>query len=305
MKAMRSLAGAGVILSATLLRAVASQQVTAPAPFPGLLDEHPAIAYATRPTTDQVARLNAALDAGRARLSFQAEGGYLRSVLEALGLSPSSQLLVMSKTGIQADFTSPANPRALYFDDSLAVGYIPGARVIELAAHDPEQGVVFYTIDQTDGQTPRFTRRTVCVSCHVSANTLDVPGLLARSNVLGADGNILPQLGNHVVDHRTPVSQRWGGWFVTGTYDAPAYIGVAHMGNVTVAVHPASGPATTSNEVFVQWLATTPQARGYASHESDITNLMLFDHQARAIARAGRCVTSTSSAGCCASHAAT
>ena len=33
----------------------------------------------------------------------------------------------------------------------------------------------------------------------------------------------------------------------------------------------------------MQWLATTPQARGYASHESDIANLMLFDHQARAI----------------------
>ena len=150
MKAMRKLAAAGVILAGTL-RAVASQQVTAPAPFSGLLDEHPAIAYATRPTTDRVSRLNAALHAGDARLSFQGEGGYLRSVLEALGLSPSSQLLVMSKTGIQADFTSPANPRALYFDDSLAVGYIPGARVIELAAHDPEQGVVFYTIE-SDGE---------------------------------------------------------------------------------------------------------------------------------------------------------
>jgi hypothetical protein len=283
MKAMRSLAAASVILAVTLLRAGASQQATAPEPFPGLLDEHPAIAYATRPTTDRVARLNAALDAGDARLSFQGEGGYLRSVLDALGLSPGSQLLVMSKTGIQAGFTSPANPRALYFDDSLAVGYIPGARAIELAAHDPEQGVVFYTIDQTESLAPRFTRRTICVSCHVSANTLDVPGLLARSNVLGADGNILPQLGNFVVDHRTPVTQRWGGWFVTGRYDAPAYIGVAHMGNVTVAVHPTSGPATTSNEVFVQWLASTPQARGYASHESDIANLMLFDHQARAI----------------------
>jgi hypothetical protein len=198
-------------------------------------------------------------------------------------VSSGSQLLVFSKTGIQAGFTGPANPRALYYDDSLAVGYIPGARAIELAAHDPDQGVVFYTIDQSERPSPRFVRRTGCVSCHVSANTLDVPGWLARSNVLAADGQILPQLGNHVVDHRTPVSQRWGGWFVTGQYDAPAYIGVAHMGNVTVAVHPTSGPATTSNEVFVQWLASTPQARGYASHDSDIANLMLFDHQARAI----------------------
>ena len=279
---MRTLAAAGALFATMFIRAVATQQAS-PEPFPGLLDDHPAIAYATRQTTDRVARLNAALEAGQARLSFQEAGGYVRSVLDALGVSPSSQLLVFSKTGIQGGFTSPATPRALYFDDSLVVGYIPGARVIELAVHDPDQGVVFYTIDQTESPAPRFARRTVCVSCHVSENTLDVPGILARSNVAGADGNILPQLGNHVVDHRTPVAQRWGGWFVTGTYDAPAYIGVAHMGNVTVAVHPTSGPATTSNEVFVQWLASAPQARGYASHESDIANLMLFDHQARAI----------------------
>lgn len=55
------------------------------------------------------------------------------------------------------------------------------------------------------------------------------------------------------------------------------------MGNVTVAIHASSGPATTSNEVFVEWLNSDAQARGYASHDSDVAALMVFDHQMHAI----------------------
>ena len=72
-------------------------------------------------------------------------------------------------------FTSPRNPRALFFNESVAVGYIPGAPVIELAAHDPQQGVVFYTLDQP-AATPAFVRRTSCLTCHVRQATLNVPG---------------------------------------------------------------------------------------------------------------------------------
>ena len=283
MGAMRLFGGAAIILAASLLRAVAAGQAPAQEPFPGLLHEHPAIQYATRPTSDQIARLNDALASGHSTLTFEGPAGYLRSVLRELNIATETQLLVFSKTGIQAAATGPANPRALYYDDATVVGYIPGARVLELTAHDPEQGVVFYTLDQSESAAPRFARRANCLSCHVSASTLDVPGLITRSNVLGADGGLLPQLPSHTVDHRTPVTQRWGGWFVTGRYTAPVYSGVAHMGNVTVAMHPTSGPATTSNEVFVDWLAATPSARGYASHDSDVATLMVFDHQARAI----------------------
>ena len=283
MGTMRAFAGAAIILAASVLRAVGSGQLSSLEPFPGLLHEHPAIEYATRSTSDRVARLNDALASGHTTLTFEEPAGYLRSVLRELNVASETQLLVFSKTGIQAASTGPANPRALYYDDAVVVGYIPGARVLELTAHDPEQGVVFYTLDQAQHAAPRFVRRTNCLNCHVSKSTLDVPGLIARSNVLGADGGLLPQLASHTVDHRTRVTQRWGGWFVTGTYTAPVYSGVAHMGNVTVAVHPTSGPATTSNEVFVDWLAASPSARGYASHDSDVATLMVFDHQARAV----------------------
>jgi hypothetical protein len=274
-----------VLVGVTIVRAAstsAGQQPAAP-PFVGILDEHPAIQYAQRPVRDRVSLLSRALEQGTASLVFQQEGGYLRSVLGALGIAPESQLLVFSKTGVQRAAIGPRTPRALYFDDSVAVGYVPGARFLELAAHDPEQGVVFYTIDQSVTAKAAITRRTECLSCHVSSSTLEVPGMIARSNVVSADGGVMPMFGSDTVDHRTPLPKRWGGWFVTGNYPTPPYSGVGHLGNVTIAVHPVSGPVTTSNEVFVEWLNSAPQTRGYSSAESDIAALMLFDHQTRAI----------------------
>jgi hypothetical protein len=54
-------------------------------PRAGALDERPEIQYATRPTTDRVAKLNEQVLNGRA-LARDARTGYLRAVLEALGV---------------------------------------------------------------------------------------------------------------------------------------------------------------------------------------------------------------------------
>src|SRR5437763_5935363 len=132
------LAGAGLFAVAVV---AASQEG-----WHGVLDQHPAIQYARRPPADRIAQLNQALADGSRTLQRDSRTGYLRSVLDALGVSDESQLLVFSKTGVQRAFTSPHNPRALYFDGSVAVGYIPGAPMIEVASHDPQQGVVFYTL---------------------------------------------------------------------------------------------------------------------------------------------------------------
>src|SRR5215212_5729536 len=246
-------------------------------PWPGVLDEHPSIQYGIRPTTDRIALLNTALAAGRRPLEQDAKTGYLRSVLEALGLPVESQLLVFSKTGVQRAYTSPRTPRALYFDESVAVGYVPNAPAIEVASHDPQQGVVFYTVDQ-NAETPAFVRQTRCLACHVSASTLDVPGWIARSNFVGDDGNVIGPLGKTDVDHRTPHPDRWGGWFVTSAGEPAPYSQRAHEGNITF-----SPTGNTSNQIFVDWLDSAPQTRGYPSAESDIVALLVFDHQVRAI----------------------
>jgi hypothetical protein len=251
--------------------------------FAGVLDEHPAIQYAVRPTRDPVASLDQSLNGGQKSLAYREAGGYLQSALDALRIPAESQLLVFSKTGIQRRATSPRNPRAIFFNDSTVVGYIPGARYLELAAHDPQQGVVFYTIDQTITSKTEITRRTDCLNCHVSGSTSEVPGLITRSMFTDENGDVMPQLGSFVVDHRTPLPHRWGGWFVTGNYVTPPYGGISHMGNVTTTMHPTSGPATTSNEVLIAWLNSAPVSRGYHGPDSDIAALMVFDHQRHAV----------------------
>src|SRR5690349_21276764 len=77
----------------------------APQPFVGVLDEHPVIQYDARPVRDRIAHLNESIARGDKTLAFQPGGGYLRSVLDALGVPVDSQLLVVSKTGIQGALT--------------------------------------------------------------------------------------------------------------------------------------------------------------------------------------------------------
>jgi len=262
-----------LLCSATLLAIAASAQDR----WPGVLHEHPAIQYAVRPTTDRVATLSDALAHGTRTLERDARTGYLLPVLDALGLSIDSQLLVFSKTGVQRALINPRNPRALFFDESVVVGYVPGAPVLELAAHDPQQGVIFYTLDQS-AASPALTRRTSCLACHVSASTLDVPGMLARSNAVDEYGDVMPQLGSNDVTHLTPHPDRWGGYFVTTETTALGYNQRAHAGNITF-----SGNGNTSNQVFIDWINSAPETRGYLSGSSDIVALQAFDHQMHAI----------------------
>ena len=89
-------------------------------------------------------------------------------------------MLLFSKTGIQHPFTNPENPRALYFNDRVVVGYIPGAPVIEIASHDPRQGVIFQTLKQ-DGVKPDFARPDRCLTAICPPTVSSVPGILVRS----------------------------------------------------------------------------------------------------------------------------
>jgi hypothetical protein len=268
---------AGVAAIGIAIGSSVSSSGQKPELWPGVLDEHPAIQYASRPTTDRVARLNQSLARGGRSLQREPRTGYLIGILDALGVPTESQLLVFSKTGVQRALTSPHTPRALYFDQSVAVAYVPNAPLLEIAAHDAQQGVVFYTLDQA-AASPVLARQRSCLTCHVSSSTLGVPGMIARSNTVGEDGNVLPQTGSEDVNHQTPHPDRWGGWFVTSEDGAPPYAQMAHRGNITF-----SGRGNTSNQVFVDWMNSSPETRGYVASSSDIVGLLVFDHQMHAI----------------------
>jgi hypothetical protein len=224
-------------------------------PFPGMLDQHPAIDYRGGVLTDAVTKLQRDTAGGAASLAFEGPQGYLRSLLDRLNVPVESQVLLFSKTGIQHPFTTPENPRALYFNDRVVVGYIPGAPVIEMASHDPRQGVIFTTLTQ-DATKPQFARPDRCLSCHVSANTLSVPGILVRSMSTAPDGRPMPQDGSFVIDHRSRLDQRWAGWYVSG-----AAASVQHMGRT---------------------LDSRQDLAAYPLPTSDIAALLVFDHQGHA-----------------------
>src|ERR1043166_1323548 len=79
--------------------------------------DHPAIRYTAGDVDNPIVRLNARLAKGEVRLPYEPDHGYLRSLLEVLGIPASSQSLVFSKTSFQADLVTMHNPRAIFFAD--------------------------------------------------------------------------------------------------------------------------------------------------------------------------------------------
>ena len=106
--------------------------------------DHPAIEYFKAAADDPVARLARRVGSGEVKLDYvPGRLGYLPSLLKNLGIDVDSQMLVFSKTSFQAPLISPRAPRAIFFNDSVSVGSVKGGEVLELAALDPKQGVVF------------------------------------------------------------------------------------------------------------------------------------------------------------------
>ena len=118
--------------------------------------DHAAIAYSKTPVSDPVSALNRQLVAGTARLTFDPVSGYLRSVLDALNVPIESQTLVFSPTSFQASLVSMHNPRALYFNDTVAVGWVRGAVLPE---HDAAVDPSIAASDARDPACHRIPRR--------------------------------------------------------------------------------------------------------------------------------------------------
>ncbi len=244
--------------------------------FPGTIDQHPAIDYRGAATNDAVTTLQRDLASGAATLAFDGRQGFLRALLARLEVPVESQVLLFSKTGIQHPFTDPEHPRALYFNDRVVVGYIPGAPFIETAAHDALQGVIFQTLKQDHAAPPQLARPDRCLTCHLSANSLDVPGILVRSMFTDATGRTRPQLGSSLVDHRTPLEKRWGGWYVTGSHGT-----ARHLGNAMVTDNIAPEAAVNDTTLNRASLDPRVETSAYPLPTSDIAALMVFDHQGR------------------------
>jgi hypothetical protein len=251
---------------------------------PGQDIEREPISYSTATPRNAVSRLQERLAIGEAKLEYESEHGYLRSLLRELAVPESSQVLVFSKTSLQRERISPKTPRAIYFNDEVMVGFCLRGRVMEVSAVDDELGTVFYTIDQTREDAPVPERQTEsCLLCHSSSANQGFPGHLVRSLFVDRQGTPLLSSGSYRTDHSSPLAERWGGWYVTGTSGKQT-----HLGNMICQGQRRPESVDNADGVNVVDLKDRFTTSFYLTPHSDIVALMVLEHEAGMLNRLAR-----------------
>ena len=236
--------------------------------------DHAAIRYSAGETNNPAAALNRRLQSGGATLTFDPASGYLKSLLDALGVPVESQALVFSKTSFQAPHINFRNPRAVYFNDLVSVGWVRGGDILEIAAQDRTQGVVFYQLEQRQASSPRLERNNDCLACHLSWETLGVPGLMVESVHPLPDE--ISYVNGYNTTHASPLDQRWGGWWVTGNHG-----GARHMGNIPVMPEDKGKSKLANPRQVLKTVESQFDLKGYPTAFSDVVAQMVLAHQVR------------------------
>jgi hypothetical protein len=251
--------------------------------------ERAPIHYSTATPNDPIAHLKQRMERGEARLEWTPTYGYLPSLLKELNIPASSQGLVFSRTSLQRNKISPKRPRAIYYGDESYVGYVQDGGMLELAGQDPTLGAVFYTIEQKPPDAENAAKATKpveivrqsdnCLSCHGSGMTVEIPGLTLRSVFPDERGTTILAGGTKVSTHASPLENRWGGWYLTGSTG-----GVRTMANTLfrpnkgledpIAVDGSGGEVTD--------LAGHIDTSKYLTPHSDPVALMVLEHQVEA-----------------------
>jgi hypothetical protein len=211
---------------------------------------HPAVRY--EQATDDPVAVMLRQPATRARIDSSEPSRLLETLLDVLSIPRESQMFVFSKGSLQRARIDERNPRALYFNDAVAIGWVRGG-FIEIASQDPTHGTVFYVA----GASPRpfvVRRDDRCLSCHFTGRTDDVPGMIEP------------------IGHKRLLEDRWGGWYVTGQLGT-----VRHFGNVPVAAF-LRDPELRAVEPLSS-LERTFDTSGYLTPHSDVVALLVFEHQ--------------------------
>ncbi|HVK59605.1 MAG TPA: hypothetical protein VM735_12550, partial [Candidatus Kapabacteria bacterium] len=233
--------------------------------------------YYTKVPQDRFTRLQKEINAGKVVLDRSSEKAFVTSLLRALEIPASSQMLVFSTTSLQLSLITPANPRALYFNEDTYLGFIPGGKV-ELVSIDPELGGIFYIMDIPRGGNSALTidRSRRCMNCHSGSETGYVPGLTIKSVVPGTRGGSIESFRTDVTGHEIPLSERFGGWYLTGA------TGFTNWANAIgrMAQGELSKELLTPGERF-SWSK-------YLVESSDLLPQMIHEHQAGFVNRAAQ-----------------
>jgi hypothetical protein len=233
--------------------------------------------YWTRDLKDPFTQLKGKLELGDLALDRSGELPFLKSLLNALDISPASQMLVFSTTSLQLRFITPGNPRALYFNEDVYLGYIPGGR-LEIVSVDPKLGGIYYIFDIPKGDAPmQIERSNRCMNCHAAPEVGRVPGLLVQSVIPGRRGGSLESFRSEETGHGIPFSDRYGGWYVTGDDGIKDHWGntIGEYVNGEIQRRPIKPGALFSYD-------------RYLAKNSDILAQMIHEHQVGFVNRAVR-----------------
>jgi hypothetical protein len=233
------------------------------------------INYRTAPVNDPVAVLQKRIDDGKAKLVWDDDKGYLKSVLNLLNVPVSSQTLVFSKTSFQFRNIDPLHPRALYYNDDVYVGSVHGGKTIEIISFDPSQGAIFYLVDEAKADKPVFQRAELdCTQCHIAPATRGIPGVFLRSVHTTKIGTVSGRAPSFVTDQKSPLKERWGGWYVSGDLAAGS------MANATLADSGGPLPAgATLPPLQLGPIAGGYDKASYLTPQSDPVALLVLGHQ--------------------------
>jgi hypothetical protein len=247
--------------------------------------EKPPHNYWQREPQDRFTKIKIALETDKLPLDRTSEKAFVTSLLKALDISPSTQTLVYSTTSLQLSRISPRNPRALYFNEDVYVGWVPRGQ-IEIASIDPALGGIYYIFNIPRGPEPiRIERSTRCFNCHAEFENGRVPGLLLKSVVPGPGGGSLESFRGGITGHSVPFKDRFGGWHLTGNHGI-----TEHWGNMVGTLSPA-GLKKYANPPGRQFRWVT-----YPVATSDVLAHLLHEHQVGFVNRAVKATYDTRTA---------
>lgn len=249
--------------------------------------EYPAIDYSGPAHENRIWRLQQKLDSGEVKLRWEPGFGYLRSLLRALEIDVSSQTLVFSRTSLQTRVIGEQTPRAIYFNDDTYVGFVQNSDLVEFAAVDAKAGVVFFGMRNRQDEAPKIEREgSRCLACHdtFSMKGGGVPRVMVLSAPVADPSDTRQVESAFEVDDRTPIAERWGGWYLSGWYMKSGIGTAQHLGNL-----PLRSAANAADNAVMQALMDTRVNRGdlvgyfptdaYLTDTSDVVALLVMEHQ--------------------------
>jgi len=142
-------------------------------------------------------------------------------------------------------------------------------------AASTSQGAIFYLLDARKTEKPAVQRAELdCAQCHIAPATRDVPGVLLRSIDPSATGTQMVRSTSFVTGQDSPLKDRWGGWYVTGTSGRQQ-----HMGNVLVQDREHPEQIDRNAGINVTRLKDRFDPSIYLTADSDIVAHLMLAHQ--------------------------